>query len=219
MAASAESDFSFDAAEVDVLVDEVQEAPTSWQPQEASSIWQTDMGSPDDAAAEPWGAGSEVAIESLESMESMESMDTLGAGVAETLEDEAPAPAPFQDEPDLESWAGPTPQPSFELDRGFDPEWGSEPAPPAPLPEPVAAAWEEPAPLAARQVEAPGAMAAEVLLTDVAAGASLFADPDLEVTRLSPGGTREISVPVEMRDAGTTRRFVLTVRLSLTPAD
>jgi hypothetical protein len=62
-------------------------------------------------------------------------------------------------------------------------------------------------------------MAAEVLLRDVADGGSLFADPDLEVARVAVGTAREIQVPVELEDAGQVRRFVLSLRLTLTPVE
>jgi hypothetical protein len=90
-----------------------------------------------------------------------------------------------------------------ELDRGFDPAWAAEPPDQAPEPGPALS----------------GPTAAEVLLTEVAAGTSLFADPDLEVARLAVGTAREIQIPVELGEAGQVRRFVLALKLTLTPAD
>ncbi|HET9298662.1 MAG TPA: hypothetical protein VFO11_01880 [Candidatus Polarisedimenticolaceae bacterium] len=180
VAPPSEADFSFDAAEVDVLVDEVQEAPPAWQPAEAPAPWQTDMGAPEEDAAEPWAAGATPAVDVLE---------------------DAPLEAVPLTEP--EEWNAPPPG-AYELDRGFDPAWADgPPAELAPAPAPV------PAP----------AMAAEVLLADLARGTSLFADPDLEVARLGVGTAREVQVPVELEAGGQVRRFVLSLRLTLTPAD
>jgi hypothetical protein len=211
LAAAADVDLTFDAAEVDVLVDEVQEAAPSWQPQETAAVWQTDMGPSGDDAAEPWGSGSEVSIEVLDAEPAIE----IDEGVA-------PA-ADIPEERSDEVWGGPAAaEPPFELDRGFDPDWGTDapaPAPPPERPREAPVSWEKPLP-APRRDEVPVSppLAAEVLLTDVAFGASLFADPDLEVARLTAGGSREIRVPVELGEGGQLRRFVLTVRLTLTPA-
>ncbi len=191
VAPPSEADFSFDASEVDVLVDEVQEAAPAWQPHEAAAPWQTDMGGPEEDPVEPWAAGAAPAVDMLEDLA-------------------APPPEPFQPieavplaEP--EPWSAPAPG-AYELNRGFDPAWAAErPAQLAPEPAPAPT----PAP----------AMAAEVLLTDVARGASLFADPDLEVARLRVGTAREVQVPVELAEGGQVRRFVLSLRLTLTPAE
>jgi len=176
----AESDFTFEAAEVDVLVDEVQEAPPAWQPQESAGAWQTDMGAPEEDPG-VWTAGAAPTVDVLED---------VPPSAPETYDARPPDPEP---------WSPAAPD-GYELDRGFDPAWPSEaalvapPVPPAAPPRPVAA---------------------EIVLTDLASGASLFADPDLEVARLAEGTAREIQVPLELGK----RRFVLSVRLTLTSAD
>ena len=182
----AESDFTFDAAEVDVLVDEVHEAPPAWQPQEAAGAWQTDMGAPEEEASAAWTAAPLPAVDVLEDVEAPapETFDAIEA-------DRAPEPEP-------EPWS-----PAAPSGYAFDPAWSDAPVDTAPEP-PVAP---------------PRPLAAEVLLTDVASGASLFADPDLEVARLAEGTVREIQVPVELGEGGRIRRFVLSVRLTLTSAD
>ncbi len=137
------------------------------------------------------------------------------------LPDDAQEPAPT-------AWAarGSSPEsPGFEIDRGFDPEFGTstragrsdEAAAPPPAP-PAAARAHEPVeepvePLSEEPDDAP------VLLTEVADDRSLFADPNLEVARMSPGEAREIVVPVELRDGAAVRRFKLSVTLRLTPVD
>jgi signal recognition particle receptor subunit beta len=177
-------DLAFDAAEVDVLVDEVQEASPTWQPEESAAAWQTDMGAAEEDAPEPWAASGVAPIDVLEDVPEVE--------VAPEPEADAWTPAPAESDP-------------FELDRGFDPDWSAQPpAHEAPVPAPPAAA---------------PPMAAAVVLTDVLSSASLFQDPDLEVARLTPGQAREIRVPVELGEGGQQRRFVLTLRLSVTPAD
>ncbi|HEX5044060.1 MAG TPA: hypothetical protein VFV75_14220 [Candidatus Polarisedimenticolaceae bacterium] len=187
----AETDFSFDASEVDVLVDEVREAPPAWQPHEAAAAWQTDMGAPEGDPAEPWAAGGTPAVDVLEDLASPPAEETF-----QPLE-AVPAATP-------EAWDPPAPEEPYALDRGFDPAWAPEP-PPDLAPEPAPAL--------------PRPAAAEVLLTDVATGASLFADPDLEVARLTVGTAREVKIPVELTEGGQVRRFVLALTLTLTPAE
>ena len=99
-------------------------------------------------------------------------------------------------------------EPSFEVDRGFDPEFDHVP-PTAPEPARFA-------PDAAQGgVATMPAVTTEVLLTDLADAGSLFSDPDLDIARLRPGAAKEIVVPVEMGSAGMLQRYKLTVRLSL----
>ena len=172
---------------MDVLVDEVQEAPPAWQPHEAAGAWQTAMGAPEEDA---WGARNAPVVDVLED---------LGAPAADPYD----APAAAQPTAPAEAWTPAEPG-GYELDRGFEPA-GSSVAPVEAAPEPPAAP--------ARP------LAAEVLLTDVASGASLFADPDLEVARLAEGTAREIQVPVVMGEGGRARRFVLSVKLTLTSVD
>jgi hypothetical protein len=58
-----------------------------------------------------------------------------------------------------------------------------------------------------------------VLLSEVARDEDLFRDPTLEVATLATGEAREILVPVELRDGAAVRRFKLSVRLRLDPLD
>ena len=203
-AAFTDADLTFEAAEVDVLVDEVQEAAPAWQPQESAAAWQTDMGGAEGDTSEPWGQGSDASIEVLEESSPLGTETYSEAEIAEEAQ---------------QSWT-PAPAPSpFELDRGFDPDWTAEaPAMEAVPMEAVMEPSRAPARAMAELDSAPP-MAAEVMLTDVAWGASLFTDPDLEVARLIPGDAREISVPVEVGEGGQLRRFVLTLRLTLSPTD
>jgi hypothetical protein len=167
------------------------------------------MGAAAGDTSEPWGQGSDASIEILEESSALGAETYAQTEVAEDAQ---------------QSWT-PAPAPSpFELDRGFDPDWTAE----APAMESVPMeampmeAVIEPSRAPARALEELGSappMAGEVMLTDVAWGASLFTDPDLEVARLTLGGAREISVPVEVGEGGQLRRFVLTVRLTLSPAD
>jgi hypothetical protein len=164
------------------------------------------MGAAEGDTSEPWGQGSDASIEVLEESSALGTETYAEIEVAENAQQWTPAPAPSP----------------FELDRGFDPDWTAE----APAMEAMEAvpmeAVIEPPPATARAMEelrSASPMAAEVMLTDVAWGASLFTDPDLEVARLTPGGAREISVPVELGEGGQLRRFVLTLRLTLSPAD
>jgi len=183
-----DADFTFDAAEVDVLVDEVQETPPAWQPQETAPAWQTDIGAPEEEAPLPWAAGGTPAMDVLEDLQ---------APAAEPFDpvESVPAAAP-------EAWRPPAEDDAYVLDRGFDPAWTAETVVEA-TPEP----------------QAPTPVVAEVVLSDVARGASLFSDPDLEVARLTEGTVREIQVPVEMTEGKERRRFVLSVKLTLTRAD
>ena len=58
-----------------------------------------------------------------------------------------------------------------------------------------------------------------MVLTEVAHDNDLFDDPSLEVTRLQPGESREIVVPVEVGEGSETRRFKLSVKLQIDPVD
>jgi hypothetical protein len=108
-----DADFTFDAAEVDVLVDEVQETPPAWQPQETAPAWQTDMGAPEEEAPEPWAAGGTPALDVLEDLQ---------APAAEPFDpvESVPVAAP-------EAWRPPAEEDAYVLDRGFDPAWAAEP--------------------------------------------------------------------------------------------
>ena len=93
---------------------------------------------------------------------------------------------------------------------------------PAPTREPAGATevvYRHPVLSAAGDGEVPPRLGTEILLTELAEGASLFSDPDLDVAQLEPGGVREIVVPVEMASGGANRRFSLSVRLTLTPVE
>ena len=53
----------------------------------------------------------------------------------------------------------------------------------------------------------------------VASRSAVATDAAVDVTRLAAGEAREISMPIEFRDGKTVRRFRLTVRLRLDPAE
>ena len=130
---------------------------------------------------------------------------------------------------------------AFEVDRGFDPEWPSgadaapraaSPSKPAPArstpPAPAKpAASAKPAPSADDVPIAPFPIPVEgrddgdddVLLTEVASGDDLFNDPTLEIAQLGDGTAREIVVPVMLGEGATARRYKLSIRLRLDPAD
>jgi hypothetical protein len=63
------------------------------------------------------------------------------------------------------------------------------------------------------------AMEEEVLLTEVASSDDLFNDPGLDIARLGAGEQREILVPVQLGEGREARRFKLSIRLRLDPAD
>jgi hypothetical protein len=126
---------------------------------------------------------------------------------------------------------------SFEVDRGFDPEFASAPeTKPAPM-KPAAKRSRPPEPdvmKAVPPVEMPRGGDAQpivpfplpghdadddVLLTEVASGDDLFNDPTLEVARLAEGGAREIIVPVQIGEGALARRYKLAIRLRLDPVD
>jgi hypothetical protein len=190
--------------------------PISVAPEEDGAVW---MGAPDAEDAASFAPsestyGSNVSIEDLLSAET------------------DPGPAPRAPEPEPPAW-----EPSarygseFEVDRGFDPEWATpaeiEPAPapahpatraasPGPVErEPIAPppAAEEP------MLHAEPAMEEEVLLTEVASSDDLFNDPGLDIARLGAGEQREILVPVQLGEGREARRFKLSIRLRLDPAD
>ncbi|MDX1390269.1 MAG: GTPase domain-containing protein, partial [Acidobacteriota bacterium] len=104
---------------------------------------------------------------------------------------------------------------AFEVDRGFDPEFGDSVRTTAGRPRPP-----QPPSLEDPLVAGSGTIADDtVLLTEVAADSDLFNDPDLEVARLQPGETREIEVPVEVGEGANVRRFKLTIRLHIDGLD
>ena len=222
---------AFDDAEIDGLVDEVEELPAPAEaapllepvevaaaPAEESDqgIW---LGTPEgDEATEFAGMGaSTVAAKSLDEFFASESPQDVGA------------PSPYGS--------------PFEVDRGFDPEWSSaaEPAAteaieagPAPVPrvrapERVAVPAEE----GARGVEEPEVVlpfplptsddsddpGEDVLLTEVASDDDLFSDPSLDVARMTDGETREIVVPVVLGAGESQKRYKLAIRLRLEPVD
>lgn len=118
---------------------------------------------------------------------------------------------------------GPATSP-FEIDRAFDPEWS------APGEAPSAETESRPTtarlgPLNLDGVSAPASGAEEsaaertVLLTTPARDEDLFDDPSLEIARLGAGEAREIEVPVELVEGSARRRFKLSIRLRLDPAE
>ena len=83
--------------------------------------------------------------------------------------------------------------------------------------EPVEEATIGPAEEAAARAAAEGA---ELTLTDALEDSELFEDPALDVARLGGHTSREIVVPVELEgEAGSLRRYKLSIRLQLDPVD
>lgn len=129
--------------------------------------------------------------------------------------------------------------PVFEIDRGFDPDWGTSatepieaipPSPPldlaAPIPQETI-----PGPVPSDRTVfsvpdeaipvAPAAPADDdaIVLSEVVEDDALFEDPTLEIARLEPAEVREIVVPVLLGDGPAARRFKLSIRLRLDPVD
>jgi signal recognition particle receptor subunit beta len=116
----------------------------------------------------------------------------------------------------------------YEIDRGFDPEWKTPPAPAAQAPQPAASSPEPhptmvderpiaPFPIPPSDSDDPAS--ADVVLTEVASDDDLFNDPTLDVAQLAAGSVREILVPVQLGEGRTSRRFKLTIRLRLDPVE
>ncbi len=194
----------------------------SWEPEEHAVT----MGDP--------GAGDEI--------------DGLGAdgGDGWALETSGPAPTDTGedslefDAPEQPPAASPVDAPAdsqgsgLEIDLEFDPDHGpAEPAtpsiaaaastPPPTPPRPDAGATVDPmrASIPVQDLDL-GESSQEdrtVLLTEAVEDDDLFADPDLEVARLTGGDAREIVVPVVVGEGGDARRFRLSITLRLDPAD
>jgi signal recognition particle receptor subunit beta len=129
----------------------------------------------------------------------------------------------------------------FEVDRGFDPEWTADEAPPIPVeamrrPDPVPAPAPAPPPAAevapwraeetedeAGPMDLPAVpiepASDDLLLTEVAADDDLFTDPTLEIARLRDGDAREIVVPVLLGEGAAAKRYKLSIRLRLDESD
>ena len=239
-AASEASGLSFDADEIEDLMDEVddfqepalQADDVDWLPPRPEAVepapvaWQPAAQAPVPVARHP------------------EPQEELPIEIVEEEQGEVPAWQPA-------STAAREPQ--FEVDLGFDPSWQQsepeevepaealeaseivlediEPAfpfePPQPLPdeddlaeEPVAEIGEA-TPIAVRHTdEPPGALDdGTVVLEEIAGREELFLDPDLEIARLASGDSKEIVVPVELVEGTTVRRFKLSLKLRLDPLD
>jgi len=151
------------------------------------------------------------------------SADALGDLFAEDVP-QAPEPAARSHE-EAPAWsAAPEPSgPSFEIDRGFDPEWMPEqeavetkavengdaaPQQFAPPPEP-----ERP------QLGVTAGPGEGLVLTEVVGDDELFNDPSLEVAHLAGGEAREIVVPVMIGEGASAKRYKLSIRLRLDDVD
>jgi hypothetical protein len=217
------ADAPFAEEEIDGLVEEVDEFAVEEAPAEEDGVW---MG-------EETGPQAAVVEEHEEEMESpfATADSALGASTSTVEIGEPPASdGDAVDEPG-----------SFEIDRGFDPEWsraGWETDSPA---SPTSQERESPpyevleeTPVSEETlVEEPEVSLPEafvpppseetdddgIYLNEVADDAELFEDPGLDVTSLAAGEARDIVVPVEIRAGGETRRFKLSVRLRLDPVD
>jgi signal recognition particle receptor subunit beta len=121
------------------------------------------------------------------------------------------------------------PDDPLQVDREFDPDFGTDTPGGADAAEPMAEI-REPEPIsldaeAPADVELGGATPApdepgeSVVLTEVASDRDLFEDPDVEVARLDSIEDREIVVPVEVGEGSERRRFKLSIRLHLDPVD
>ena len=103
---------------------------------------------------------------------------------------------------------------SFEIDRGFDPDYfGTQASPPhreadQETSEPLSMPFAEP-----ELEDAPHR------LTEVADDDDLFQDPDLEIVRLDAGGVTEVVIPVEIGQGETRQRFKLSLNLRLDRSD
>ena len=104
----------------------------------------------------------------------------------------------------------PAPPGGFEVDRGFDPAWGST----AGAPASIAVSSDEGAaePMAA-------AADPDMLLTEIASNDDLFSDPSLEIAHLKDGQGREIVVPVVLGEGPNAKRYKLAIRLRLQAVD
>jgi signal recognition particle receptor subunit beta len=107
------------------------------------------------------------------------------------------------------------PPASFEVDRGFDPEWS---VPETPVERVAAAPAVDMTPIAPFPIPVEGPEE-DVVLTEVASDADLFADPTLDIARLADGEAREILVPVMLGEGPSARRYKLAIRLRLDAVD
>jgi hypothetical protein len=93
---------------------------------------------------------------------------------------------------------------AFEVDRGFDPEWGGTP---------------EPAVETVAKAAPPRVAEPDVRLTEVASDDDLFNDPSLEIAHLADGEGREIVVPVMLGEGPQAKRYKLAIRLRFHAVD
>jgi signal recognition particle receptor subunit beta len=154
----------------------------------------------------------------------------MAFGSTTALEDmmaDQEATAPKVSAPPETSWReGASFGSSFEIDRGFDPEFATpevksvppRPAAMSPRPAPPAPVSDD-RPIAPFPFPTGDDSSEDVVLTDVASGEDLFNDPTLEVARLAEGGAREIIVPVQLGEGAQARRFKLAIRLRLDPVE
>ncbi len=214
-----EATASFDEAEIDGLVGEVEEIPTpvAAAPAADEGAW---MG-------EPEAEGDATSVNQDHAYGATVALDDL-------LEDRAPAPVATP--PAENDWRpASASQGGFEVDRGFDPEWPHPDTPPqtpvsalppavpkAAAAAPAPAAEEVLVPIAPFPIPSPEAAdgsGEDVLLTELASDADLFSDPSLEVARLADGQAREIVVPVMLGEGPAARRYKLAIRLRLDAVD
>jgi hypothetical protein len=93
---------------------------------------------------------------------------------------------------------------AFEVDRGFDPEWGGT---------------SEPAVETVAKAAPPRVAEPDVRLTEVASDDDLFNDPSLEIAHLADGEGREIVVPVMLGEGPQAKRYKLAIRLRFHAVD
>ena len=112
---------------------------------------------------------------------------------------------------------------SFEVDRGFDPEWQSDPAEPSLPGEPPAIEGDDLStgePLdVAPEIDSGEGIGDTVRLTDVVEEDTVLSDPGLDVVRLAAGGVTEIVLPVELGTGNDRIRYKLRLNLRLDHVD
>jgi hypothetical protein len=131
-----------------------------------------------------------------------------------TYETPEPEPEPVQQEAAAAPFGA-----NFEVDRGFDPEWQSDPAEPSLPGEPPSIEEDDFSsgdPLDVAPEPGSGAEIGDtVRLTDVVDEDTLFTDPGLDVVRLAAGGVTEIVLPVELGTGNDRIRYKLHLNLRL----
>ncbi|HZN56097.1 MAG TPA: GTPase domain-containing protein [Candidatus Polarisedimenticolaceae bacterium] len=221
----------FGEEEIDGLVGEVEE----FDPGPVAAPLAAPIAAPVPAmAAIPVSAPSEdegIWLGSREEEPGSDVADTAMYGSSTSLEDllaePAVSPAIAEPEDDVRGAEWPPARSEFEVDRGFDPEWGTpavhDAAPAPPAPPAASERMEDTRPSTPFPVPAAtppdGGVEEDVLLTEVASDDDLFVDPSLEIAHLVDGQTREIVVPVMLGEGASARRFKLGIRLRLDPVE